>query len=236
MRAMRSACLGTFLMFGGLMTGCANEPEGGELVKGEAQALVTGTLSDPAIVSEVEGLQVALIWLYWPEELCEIHSVDGDDLDDEEGEGRSCTGAYYGTTGVLEPDGAGFRIAQATPPPSYVRSDGEIAEAFIALIPPDTTVEELAADSSLALGVSTEHMVVYVPEELDSERIEAQMLGGNALGDGFHLVEVLPDGVGQQVEGENDTGHVITNQRGRLTPNVPIVITVGATDAPLLFL
>jgi hypothetical protein len=62
------------------------------------------------------------------------------------------------------------------------------------------------------------------------------MLGGATLGQGFHLVEVVTGDDAPQVEGENDEGHVSTSLRGNVTPNVPIVIDVGATIPPALFL
>ncbi|MFO0619196.1 MAG: hypothetical protein U0414_41790 [Polyangiaceae bacterium] len=204
-----------------------------EPIDGATAAIVHGTLAPSAVSGTRE---VALVWLYWPKEDCV--SDPGDGVQDFGGE--SCTGSWFATRATLADGVSGFEIIQAEAPPAFVHGyDTDVAEALIAELPAgatDVSVDDL-------VGVSADHLVVYVPSPLDATRIEAQELGGAALGPGFHLVRALSSG--PQVEGDTASGdRAYTRQAGVVVADEPVVIepiTIGedgyrTPDAPALFL
>lgn len=186
-----------------ILAGCAEPPaQEPARVAGSAQAIVRG---DVELAPELVGpRQVALLWLYWPVEDCE---TSGGDMPT-----TSCTGSYHVTTATIAPGGTSFELVQGEPPPAFVHGfDTSAAEAVIAELPAgiaEPTIDDI-------VSVSTDHMVVYLPDEIAADRIEAQELGGAPLGAGFHLVHVVHGG--PQVEGSSVNGdEVFTSQVGEV--------------------
>lgn len=185
------------------LAGCAEAPTPEpEKLAGSAQAIVRG---DVPLAPELLGpREVALLWLYWPTADCETHPDDPPST--------TCSGSYHVTTATIAPGATGFELVQGEPPPAFVHGyDTPVAEAIIAELPAGLeapTIDDI-------VSVSTEHMIVYVPGELASGRIEAQELGGAPLGAGFHLVRVVHGG--PQVEGTSEGGdEVFTSQVGEI--------------------
>lgn len=207
-----------------------------ERAAGASTAVVRGTVQGRAAAPS--SATVALVWTYWNPEDCESS------IDDQGYESRSCSGSTLATTATIEQGSDGFTLTVAGPPPSFVHGyDTEVAEAVIALLPDgDLSAYDVRSGMPDLPGFSRDHMLVYVPHDLPAERIEAQELGGAALGQGFHLVRALTEG--PQVEGTSascpsDGCVTITSQRGELTSmDEPVVIEVGADAAamPALFL
>ena len=170
------------------------------------------------------GHRVALLWLYWPEEECDY--FEGNGIDNFGG--KACSGAYVATLGTVERESGGYRLVEATAPPSYVHGmDTDVAEALVVEIPPDVDPASMTLDD--AAGIAPRHAVIYVPAPLDVDRIEAQELGGVALGSGFHLARIVDDG--PQVEGTSLEGNlVITRQAGRIVENEAVAIEPTRLD------
>lgn len=221
-----------------LSAGCQNEPSARtELAPGSAEVNIRGTVQ--GLSSASTSRKVALVWTYWNQEDCETW------VDAAGNPGSGCSGSSLATTATLETGTNGFVLTQAEPPPAFVHGyQTEVAEAVIALLPEgDLTEYDVRGGVPEMAGVSRDHLVVYVPEDLPAERYEAQALGGAALGKGFHLVRSLDDA--PQIEGTGgplactpgSTCTVYTIQSGELAaPGEQIVIQVGDADAPAMFL
>lgn len=214
--------------------GCQSTPLP-ERAAGASQAVVRGVVKGRLAASG--ATKVALVWTYWNPDDCET-SVDA-----EGNESSACAGSTLATTATIQPNGDGFTLDVAEPPPAFVHGfDTEVAEAVIALLPEgDLSDYDVRPGVPEMSGFSRDHLLVYVPHDLPADRIEAQELGGAALGQGFHLVRAVQDG--PQVEGTAascPTAHTcvsITNQRGELVSlDEEVVIEVGAMEAPALFL
>ena len=218
------------------LAGCHASPAV-ERARGASQAIVRGTVQGRAAAPT--STTVALVWTYWNPEDCET-SVDSDGHPSS-----ACSGSTLATTATIEGGTDGFTLRVTEPPPSFVHGfDTEVAEAVIALLPEgDLSTYGVRSGVPELPGFSRDHLVVYVPRDLPAERIEAQELGGAALGQGFHLVRAIADG--PQVEGTSptcpsgDACVTITSQRGeRTSMDEEVVIEVGADSAemPALFL
>ena len=223
------------------MAGCAAEVPAG-FVAGSPEALVVGTVD--GITGPIEELRVALIWTYWDPADC-THSDTADGYRES-----GCSGSTLATaaTAIIDPTTHGFTLTAFEAPPEFVHGyQTDVAEAVIALLPTDgLSSYDVRAGLPETRGFSTSHMVVYVPQDLPSDRYEAQSLGGAALGAGFHLVREFDDG-GAQIEGtvgpnalcDASDCTVYTARAGELAPsNEAVVIRVGAdvADMPALFL
>lgn len=216
--------------------GCGRAPAV-ESIAGSPQAIVRGTVEGLGLAGE--AATVALVWTYWNPEDCEAW------IDAAGNEGRSCSGSTLATTATIEQGTNGFVLTQAEPPPAFVHGfDTEIAEAVIALLPEgDLSAYDVRTGVPSMRGISRQHMIVHVPEDLPADRFEAQSLGGAALGQGFHLVRALAGG--PQIEGTagplgcpaGEACTVYTSQAGEIAAEGEgVVIQVGDADMPALFL
>lgn len=201
------------------LAACDPSPSSSDPIAGASSAIVRGTLSPSTTAGTRE---VALVWIYWPEEECVAY--EGNGVDDFGGE--TCSGAWFTTRATVAEGATGFEIVQADPPPAFVHGyDTDLAEAIIAEVDPEDT--SVSIDD--VVGLSRDHMIVYVPTALPAERIEAQELGGHALGVGFHLVRAA---VGEQVEGTTlDGSYAYTSKMGDVVTDETVVIEPITLDA-----
>lgn len=207
-----------FISCAAALAACDASPSSSEPIAGAASAIVRGTLSPSSSTTR----EVALVWIYWPEEDCVTY--EGNGVDDFGGE--TCSGAWFATRATVSQGATGFEIVQAEPPPAFVHGyDTDLAEAIIAEVDPKDG--HVAIDD--LVGLSRDHVIVYVPTALPAERIEAQELGGHALGAGFHLVRAA---VGEQVEGTTlDGNYAYTSKMGDVVADEPVVIEPITLDA-----
>ena len=230
----RCLTLGSLAGIAALLGGCASEPQEAT-VGASPEVLVHGSIP---LDRAAAGHRVALVWTYWPEELCETSPGDGvTDFG-----GSACEAAFLATEGIVETTTGGFRLVQAEPPPPHVHGmSTPIAEAVIVEIPPEVDLQTITIDD--ATGVDADHLVVWVPAPVDVDRIEAQEVGGVALDRGFYLVRAIDDG--PQVEGSTgDGGRAITMQKGVVVRDEALTVEPIRLDeqgyrvpfAPQLFL